>query len=135
MSRLYDALRHAQKERVAKNASKTSEPSPAARAGSERRRSHRVSISLPILVYGRSESGEPFHEETRTLQVSPNGCSFTSETQVTLEQRLMIISQNKDREQLARVVYIKARKPQPTEIGVEFLERRPDFWPVGFPPE
>lgn len=135
MSRLYDALRHAQKERGAKEPGKEPEPAPAARAGFERRRSHRVAISLPILIYGRNGSGEPFHEETKTLQVSPTGCSFSLDIPVALEQRLMVISQNKDREQLARVVYIKARKPQPTEIGVEFLEPRADFWPVGFPTE
>ena len=135
MSRLYDALRHAQKERVAKDANKSAEPTAPPKSGIERRRNQRVSISLPILVYGRSGSGEPFHEETHTLQVGPTGCSFALGALVALEQRLVIISQNKEREQLARVVYVKARKPQPPEVGVEFLDPKPGFWPVGFPSE
>ena len=135
MSRLYEALRRAERERVAKSAKKSADPTASPKSGTERRRNQRASISLPILVYGRSGSGEPFHQETRTLQVGPSGCSFPLNLSVAPDQRLMIISQNKEGEQLARVVYVNAQKPQSTEVGVEFLEPRlqasdPDVDPV-----
>jgi hypothetical protein len=135
MSRLYDSLKDAEKTRSA-DKQPAPPPAPAPRPqGRERRRSTRLALSVPILIYGRLENGEPFQEETRTLQVATTGCLFTLKTPVKPNQHLVVISRVKDRERVARVAYVKPLKSQLAEVGVEFLERAPDFWPIAFPPE
>jgi len=133
VSRLYEALKKAQQARAALAGSKASEPATQPPLAADRRRSARLALRVNILVYGRRVSGEPFYEETRTLQVSNNGCLLTLATPVTPGQRLVVISRNADREQQAQVVHQRAPKSQGAKVAVEFLEAAADFWPGALP--
>ena len=60
-------------------------------AGTQRRRSERLSISVPLIVRGIDLLGQPFEERTSTLVLNLNGCRYSSKhhlpknTWVTLE--------------------------------------------------
>jgi hypothetical protein len=128
---LYDALKKAQQARAALGRSKKGPPAPLGFPGPERRRSARWELGVNVLVYGRTTTGAPFCEQTRTLQVSDTGCLVKLSTPVTAGQRLIIIRQSHDSHCQAQVVRQIAGESHGTEAGVEFLETVPDFWSGG----
>ncbi|MGB0034018.1 MAG: hypothetical protein WBP79_00920 [Candidatus Acidiferrales bacterium] len=103
----------------------------------QRRRSERVSESLPLIVRGVDLLGQPFEERTSTLAFNLHGCRYASKrhlpknTWVTLE-----LPQTSDRHNVrARVAWIQ--RPHSVrelfQIGVE-LESPSNIWGVVSPP-
>ena len=113
MSRIWKALKQAEKERLRSKEPKHSGHSPAdpfahphadkrehslahSQAhphsdGADRRRSERWEQPVPVMVYG-SDSGKPFHEQTETADINDDGCSFTIATTVAKGQRLFLVN-------------------------------------------
>src|SRR5271167_4362761 len=102
-------------------------------AGSERRRSHRVNIAMPILVRGKT--GHAFQEETQTISVSAHGCIFRLAAQITRLQEVAIVNSKTAEELPCKVTFLGQRESGKTEVGVEFSEPSPLFWRIAFPPE
>jgi hypothetical protein len=98
-------------------------------------RSQRVSISVPILVYGNKKNGEPFQEETHSLVVNAHGGLILLAATVVVEQKLLLTNPKTTQEVLARVVYVGRTQNGKTEVGVGFMEPSPRFWHIRFPPE
>lgn len=105
--------------------------------GTERRRSERVSESLPVIVRGIDLLGQPFEERSSTLNVNLHGCRYASKyhlpknTWVTLE-----IVHGAERENVrARVAWIQ--RPRSIRelfiIAVE-LESPGNFWAIEHTP-
>ncbi|MGH9562426.1 MAG: hypothetical protein ACRD3S_13320, partial [Terracidiphilus sp.] len=105
--------------------------------GTERRRSERVSQSLPVIVRGIDLLGQPFEERSSTLNLNLHGCRYASKyhlpknTWVTLE-----IIHGAERENVrARIAWIQ--RPRSIRelflIGVE-LESPGNFWSLEQPP-
>jgi hypothetical protein len=101
--------------------------------GSERRRSHRVNIAMPILVRGKTS--QPFQEETHTISVNAHGCVFRLATQVTRLQEVAIVNSKTAEELPCKVTFLGQKEGGKTEVGVEFCEPSPLFWRIAFPPE
>jgi hypothetical protein len=106
-------------------------------AGTQRRRSERVSQSVPLIVRGIDLLGQPFEERTSTVALNLNGCRYASKhhlpknTWVTLE-----LSQGAQRRNLrARVAWIQ--RPHSVreffQIAVE-LESPANIWGIEAPP-
>ena len=106
-------------------------------AGTQRRRTERVSGSVPLIVRGIDLLGQPFEERTSTLALNLNGCRYSSKhhlpknTWVTLE-----IPQGGQRRNVrARVAWIQ--RPHSVreffQIAVE-LETPANIWGVEDPP-
>jgi hypothetical protein len=104
----------------------------------ERRRSERVSDSLPLIVRGIDLLGQPFEERTSTLAVNLHGCRYASKhhlpknTWVTLE-----LPQSSERRNVrARVSWIQ--RPHSVrelfQIAAE-LESPANLWGLASPPE
>lgn len=104
----------------------------------ERRRSERVSDSLPLIVRGIDLLGQPFEERTTTLAFNLHGCRYASKhhlpknTWVTLE-----LPQSPERRNVrARVAWIQ--RPHSIreffQIAAE-LENPGNLWGLEFPPE
>jgi hypothetical protein len=103
----------------------------------ERRRSERVSESLPFIVRGIDLLGQPFEERTSTLAFNLHGCRYTSKhhlpknTWVTLELPLS----SRRRNVRARVAWIQ--RPHSIreffQVAVE-LETPSDLWALASPP-
>lgn len=104
----------------------------------QRRRSERVSQSLPLIVRGVDLLGQPFEERTSTLTFNLHGCRYASKhhlpknTWVTLE-----LPQTRDRRNVrARVAWIQ--RPHSVreffQIAVE-LESPSNIWGIDTTPE
>jgi len=102
-------------------------------AGSDRRRSHRVNIAMPILVRGKTS--QPFQEQTHTVSVSAHGCVFRLAAQVKRLQEIAIVNSKTAEELPCKVTFLGQKESGKTEVGVEFSEASPLFWRIAFPPE
>ncbi|MGA2899581.1 MAG: hypothetical protein ABSF40_05050 [Candidatus Acidiferrales bacterium] len=94
----------------------------------ERRRSDRLWVYLPVLVYGRTVESEPFHEGTEALRVNAGGGLITLTTPVRCGQRLLLINKVNQKEHECHVVAERSKYLERTAVVVGFQEPVPDFW-------
>jgi PilZ domain len=107
---------------------------PPAEAYSERRRSHRVHITMPILVRGGLDA-KHFEEQALTIAVSAHGCLLKLAAIVERGQEVSIINPKTAEELPCTITFVGQRDSGKTEIGLEFVESSPLFWRIAFPPE
>lgn len=100
----------------------------------ERRRSHRVHITMPVLIRGK-RAGQPFEEQTQTISVSAHGCMVRMATPVARAQEVSIVNTKTAEELPCTVSFLGQRDGGKMEVGVEFAEPSPVFWRIAFPPE
>jgi hypothetical protein len=108
-------------------------PTPA-KSDSDRRRSHRVNIAMPVLIRGKSGK-QPFEEEAQTISVSAHGCMVRVATPLARNQEIAIVNIKTAEELPSTVTFIGQKDNAKTEVGVEFAEPSPLFWRIAFPPE
>lgn len=99
---------------------------------SNRRRSQRVLLSIPITVSGDSPQGA-FREQTRTLVINAHGALITLAAKVSHGQKLRLTNQAHSEERSCHVSYIGPTAEGQTQVGIEFSEPTPDFWHIAFP--
>jgi PilZ domain-containing protein len=139
VSRIWQALKEAERERKRAKSSGTArsieEPdsgSPqeeaAAEQAAERRKDLRHAHEVTLLIYGSNSDRQPFHEESETIDANENGCLLTLENVVARGQRLFLTNTRNQAEQECRVVYIGKRFTGKARVGVEFLKPSPQFW-------
>jgi hypothetical protein len=104
------------------------------KTGPEGRRSFRVTIAIPVVVYGRGPDARIFYEETSTQVVNAHGGRVTMHAQVARGQEVVLVNRKNGREVSCRVVYYRARGASPHEVGLEFDAPEPRFWGINFPP-
>jgi len=101
-----------------------------------RRRSQRVVLSMPVVVWEpESESRDPI-EKTRTLSVSRHGGLMTLNADVACGQSLVLTNAISRESQECRVVYVmpdKQDRADARKVGFEFLETETNFWNISFP--
>ena len=126
MSRIFDAIKHAQLARMGKVS-----PEPAAEGPVEvpdRRRSRRWILDVSVFVYGHGPGKEPFHEEARTLNVNASGALLLLSAPVRTGQRLLLTNQLTQKEQDCRVIFVGTEHVEQVEAGIAFPEANPAFW-------
>jgi hypothetical protein len=117
-----------------------SQPRPEARQAlrersADKRHAHRVMASTPVFVYGRLENrGEPFAENTKTINVSARGGLVPISARVFPAQKLIVTNLQTGQDLLCRVARVQRAKGGQTFIGLEFLEPSPLFWCIEFGP-
>jgi hypothetical protein len=111
-------------------ASKATATGPAAK-----RRSSRVSIDMPVEVFGQSVNGKVFREETRTTTVNAHGALLMLGSVVQIKPSVLLINKTTRIEVQCRVVSLKETEKGKVELGVEFVIPQPRFWGIAFPPE
>jgi hypothetical protein len=57
-------------------------------------RSERISVAIPVFIYGCREDGEPFQELTRTLVVDVRGGLIELESPVVNGLRVLAVNEN-----------------------------------------
>ncbi|MGC2331104.1 MAG: PilZ domain-containing protein [Candidatus Acidiferrales bacterium] len=109
-------------------------------SGSEKRRSSRVPLAVPITVSGVDALGEPFRELTTTLSVSCNGCKYKSKNYVQRDSLVTLEVMHPNPRLSSRVVKGRARWVQRPrnlreqyEIGLEFIVSG-NVWGLQSPP-
>lgn len=100
-----------------------------------KRRSSRVSIDMPIEVFGQEANGKVFRQETRTTAVNAHGALLNLILNTELKSSVLLINKKTNTEAQCRVVYQKSTDPGKTELGIEFLDPQPRFWGIAFPPD
>ncbi len=133
MSRIFEALKHAQMARANKVQPKP--PAPDAVEVPDRRRGRRWAMDISVYVYGHGPEKEPFHEEAHTLNVSANGALLLLSVPVFKGQKLLLTNQMTQQEQDCRVVFLGTQHSRTVETGVEFPQMNPDFWQLHAPRE
>ena len=98
------------------------------------RRSHRIDLQVPIVVFRRPGDGSPFYQSTHTLVVSLHGALITLADLVARRQLLMVQNTNTGEQQECRVVSVKRGQAEPPKVAVEFTTPVPKFWRVAYPP-
>ncbi len=116
----------------------TSQPQPSSEQRSDRRpterRSSRVTLAIPIVVYGKGPDNKMFHEKTTTQVVNAHGGLFMLRIAVTRQQRLVLLNPKKGEEVSCCVIFVKDAGTGQSEVGVEFDAPAPRFWGIAFPP-
>ena len=133
MSRIFDAIKNAQRVREGKV--QPNAPVEGAVAIPDRRRSRRWSLDVSVYVYGHGTDKEPFHEEAHTLHVNANGALLLLSVPVKKGQTLLLTNRLTQKEQDCRVVCIGTRRSRTVEAGVEFPLTNPEFWNLSAEPE
>jgi hypothetical protein len=133
MSKIFEALRTAE-------AACKPEPRPAKagessakkrdRRHGERRRGERREFDAVIRVYGSTPDGDPFYEDAHTINVSTHGALLEMNVPVSVGQKLMLINEGTDRQQICKIVKTRTLDTEALEVGVEFPVPHADFWRV-----
>jgi hypothetical protein len=98
------------------------------------RRSQRIDLNVPVVVYRPPGEGPQFYENTQTLVVSAHGALMNLTDMVVPRQRLLVQNPNSGEHQECRVVSVKKERIGPPKIAVEFTRPSPSFWRIAFPP-
>lgn len=126
MSVIWDLVRETNARGENANSRLVGEAGPEA---SERRRSPRTSLYVPVFVYGYSATDEPFHEETNTLQVNANGGLLRLCANVHFGQKLLLMNRLTKQEQECYVVTVGNRpRHADRHVGVALSKCAPEFW-------
>jgi len=99
----------------------------------ERRRTLRVSITVPITVHGQDASGDKFRVKAKSESVNRHGALIHLEEPVTVGQMLILVNENSDRTVEGRVVSVKRDRENKTHVGIEFTSPDSNFWHMSFP--
>jgi hypothetical protein len=100
----------------------------------EKRRSDRVSFSVPIHTSWLAPKGQHFAENARTLTVSRYGATIVLPRELAPVQEITIRCVETEKEATARVVGKIRVEPEGHVYGVAFLDPNVNLWNVEFPP-
>ena len=92
------------------------------------RSSERMSLRVPVVVYGFTKDCGAFHEETETQAVNSSGALVILRTKLALGDSMFLMQRGSGREQEVRVVYLDAYTDRETKVGLAFKYPIPDFW-------
>lgn len=128
MSRIWDALKQAEREKSLGRTPDSRSSPLAAVDESDRRKNLRHSYSAQLLVYGSDSDRQPFHEDAETIDANDEGCMIELETAVLEGQRLFLVHSRTQAEQQCRVVRVGDRVGGKARIAVAFESPAPNFW-------
>ena len=103
--------------------------------GSNRRRSDRISVSLPIHIRGADANNKRVNEPSRTVEVGRTGTKFSLKAALKPNQKITIGNIRRETEANFRVVG-KVSGPESKLVywGAECLDSSANFWGISFPP-
>jgi len=84
----------------------------------------------PVLIYGRREDEEPFHEETSVRVLNARAGLITLATRVEPGQDLIVISLATQEHQRCRVVFVGEQTLGRNIIGIQFSRPSWEFWQI-----
>jgi PilZ domain len=100
-----------------------------------RRRSQRVLVKIPVRVSGQVGVGSQFEEETYTLAISVHGALIVVAAPMYRGQRFTLSNPQTKAALECVVVHIDRFPGEQIHVGVEFMLPNPTFWRVAFPPK
>jgi hypothetical protein len=94
----------------------------------DRRVTPRVYVRIPLFVYGRTQAGDPFHEEARTISINGAGGLISMSSRVQPGQRLAVTNQGNDQTEQCIVVSVAGGMADANNIALKFPAPMPQFW-------
>jgi hypothetical protein len=94
------------------------------------RSSNRISLHVPVLVYGWGKGEGSFHEDTTTLLVNASGGLVSLASKVGLGDTIFVVNKATQQEQECRVAYVGAELQGKIRVGVAFKRQAPSFWRI-----
>lgn len=101
---------------------------------SNRRRSQRVMVNLPVQVKAKNNAGLEVSEETKTVSVSAHGALLRLEMNVTKGQTIVLRNPSTNDSLECSVDYLGNMQDGRREVGVSFVEPNRTLWQIAFPP-
>jgi hypothetical protein len=101
---------------------------------SDRRKSQRTFLSVPVTVLGNTVAGTSFSEETHTIKVSADGCSLLLAAPVARGQSVTVFNLRTEAMSECVVVRLEELSDGRHEVGMAFLLPNRQFWHMYFPP-
>ena len=102
---------------------------------SNRRRSERVMLQLPITVVAETRDRIQVQEHTHTLVVNAHGGLIKLKMDLLAGQPIILVNPQTGVEESGHVVRIDQPSPDYFAVAFEFELASPKFWPVVFPPK
>jgi PilZ domain len=99
----------------------------------ERRRTQRVSLTVPLSLHGHNEDGQKFCIHAKANAVSQHGAQIETEHPLVVGQLILILNENNARKVEGRVASIQRKRDGKTYVGVEFSSTEINFWNMTFP--
>ncbi len=103
-------------------------PFPNAPAKKTPRSSERLSMRVPVVIYGFAGKSGTFHEDTETVIVNSSGALVTLKAKLALGDTVFLMHKSSRDEQEVRVVYLDAYSDHETRVGLAFKTPISDFW-------
>jgi hypothetical protein len=105
------------------------------RNGAEMRRSGRVTLRVPLKIYGPDSNNYFLVEEAYAVKVSLWGGLIAIRAAVDRDQKLLVVNQTTGETAESQVVYLKPMElsGRLSLVAIEFLEPSPGFWGMNFP--
>ena len=126
MSKIFDALRRIEFLRSKRKKPVTTSASP--RVFTDRRKSGRIHVHIPVFIYGYTPAGDPFYEKAHTVVINGAGGVISTTTSVQPGQRLVVTNEGNDETQECVVVSVDAQRSRNNKIALKFPKPTPDFW-------
>jgi PilZ domain len=102
---------------------------------SEKRRSDRLMLTVPLRVHGSDPRGEDFIEDARTVTLNRHGARIQISRPLVAGQTIRINNLVSRREAPFRVVGpVSPRTEKGGEWGVECIDHKLNIWGIQFPP-
>ena len=98
------------------------------------RRSQRIDLNVPVVVYRPSGEKRQFYESTQTFVVSAHGALMALTEMVVPKQTLLMQNTESREQQECRVVSVKKELTGPPKVAMEFTRPAPSFWHIAYPP-
>ena len=101
---------------------------------SNRRRSERVMLQVPITVRTDTLDGKKIEEATHTLVVNAHGGLMKLKAELLVGQPIRLQNPQTRAEESCRVVRVDESGADHFAVAFEFDKPAPRFWPIVFPP-
>jgi hypothetical protein len=98
------------------------------------RRSQRIELNAPVVVYRSPGEGPPFYETTQTSVVSAHGALVVLTELVAPRQKLKVQNPKSGENVECKVISVHKQSIGPPKVAVEFAKPVPGFWHIAFPP-
>lgn len=98
------------------------------------RRSARVLLDVPVVIWGESPDQQAFREETFTVTVSAHGALVMLAAGVCVGQRVVLRKLTDTVEIGGKIAYKGSPYAGLTQVGIDLDQPSPEFWPISQPP-
>jgi len=92
------------------------------------RSSERMTLRIPVVVYGFTKDSGAFHEEAQTHTVNSSGALVILKTKLQIGDSVFLVRKGDSQEQEVRAAYLESYSERESRVGLAFKHPIPDFW-------